>query len=104
LNATHGTELPFVFGDSLFGISLSNDEELELSKQIIEYWSEFSGCGNPNGVVGMDDSYPWPAYDPANANMTIINLNTGFGLAEDMWGYYCEQLESLIFFNTTLTF
>jgi len=95
-----------VFGDTIFGLHLSNDEELELSKQIIEYWSQFASCGNPNGIVGMDDSYPaaWPAYDPANVNTTVINLNTGYGLAEDVWGYYCEQLESLIFFNSTLTF
>jgi len=110
LNATHVTELPFVFGESILGIPLSNDDEIELSKQMIEYWSQFTSYGNPNGISGdaaassSSSSWSWPAYDPSNANTTIINLNTGFGLAEDVWGYYCERLEELIFFNSTVNF
>eukprot|EP01102_Stenamoeba_stenopodia_P007554 TRINITY_DN2118_c0_g1_i2.p1 TRINITY_DN2118_c0_g1~~TRINITY_DN2118_c0_g1_i2.p1 ORF type:complete len:563 (-),score=125.06 TRINITY_DN2118_c0_g1_i2:61-1749(-) len=110
LNATHGTELPYVFAETIFGIELGNAEEVQLSKQIIEYWSQFASCGNPNGIVGLDSSssygYPqiWPTYNPTNANSTIINLNLDFGLTSDVWGYYCEQLEDLIFLNSTVPF
>eukprot|EP01102_Stenamoeba_stenopodia_P007556 TRINITY_DN2118_c0_g2_i1.p1 TRINITY_DN2118_c0_g2~~TRINITY_DN2118_c0_g2_i1.p1 ORF type:complete len:557 (-),score=113.23 TRINITY_DN2118_c0_g2_i1:19-1689(-) len=110
LNATHVTELPFVFSDNIFGIDINTEEEVLLSKQIIQYWSQFASCGNPNGVVSLDSSSRygplqlWPAYDPANADVTIINLNLDFGLASDIWGYYCEQLEDLIFFNSTIPF
>lgn len=105
LNATHGTELPFVFGQDMFGIYLDSDE-FQLSKQIIEFWAQFARYGNPNGNgdSNNDDSPVglWPAYDATNANTTIINLNSDLGLTTDVWSYTCEQLEQLIFFNSTL--
>jgi len=98
LGATHMAELPYVFDEqSMFGITLDQDE-LQLAQEIVQYWARFGTTGNPN----TENSVVWPAYDPANVNATIANLNFGGGLAVDTWGYNCEQLEQLIFFNTTV--
>jgi para-nitrobenzyl esterase len=57
LGAFHGSELLFVFGNSLDGSRLQPDE-LPLSKAMMGYWGTMASSGNPNGA----GRFAWPNY------------------------------------------
>ncbi|GAB1293551.1 Acylcarnitine hydrolase [Apodemus speciosus] len=60
VKADHGDEVPFVFGNSFWGMKLDLTEEEELlSKRMIKYWTNFARHGNPNS-----EGLPyWPVMD-----------------------------------------
>jgi para-nitrobenzyl esterase len=71
LGAPHGGELPYLFDGSFTQQPpLSDPAQLELSRQLISYWTNFAGTGNPNGG-GLT---PWPAY---HANGPVLSLASG---------------------------
>ena len=54
LGASHGSELPYVFGS---GSQLQTSTQQASATQLIErYWTRFAGTGNPNG--GSDLAWP----------------------------------------------
>ncbi len=66
LVATHGFEIPFVFGYGLFGSSLS-DADLEVVASVQGYWSRFGKSGDPNGAGAP----AWPAFGPDDAYLAL---------------------------------
>jgi para-nitrobenzyl esterase len=66
LGAYHGAELPYVFGnlDTSQGYGQT---DLDLSKQIMGYWTRFAKTGTPNGSGAIE----WPAYGPGDRNLTL---------------------------------
>jgi para-nitrobenzyl esterase len=56
VGATHGVELFFLWGNPGMGIGLS-DEELALSRTMMQAWGRFAHTGNPNG-----NGLVWPRY------------------------------------------
>lgn len=63
LIATHGYEIPFIFGNGLFGVAL-DDAQLAVADSVRGYWSHFAKTSDPNGggaptwpVFGADEAY-----------------------------------------------
>jgi para-nitrobenzyl esterase len=81
LGASHGSELPFVFGTSpLFA---TDSAQLGISQITERYWTRFAKTGDPNG--GMD--LAWPKFSASNDQRMQFELPTpsvvtGFRSAE----------------------
>ena len=68
LGATHGTEMPYVFG-RLAPTSLPwTDADRRLADAIATYWTNFAKNGNPNGP-GVPS---WPAFDESNTQGLLL--------------------------------
>jgi para-nitrobenzyl esterase len=70
--AAHTFELPFVFGNQLYGTSLG-DADQPLSDAIVGYWSRFAASGDPNGASATS----WPTYDPAGDQNLVLDATVG---------------------------
>jgi para-nitrobenzyl esterase len=85
LGAFHGSELLFVFGNSITGATLQANE-LPLSQEMMAYWGAMSANGDPNG----GGQFAWPKYDTtAEANIVLdLMLSTETALKKtqcDFW-------------------
>lgn len=69
IGAFHSSELMFVFGNALGGVSL-RDDELPLSKTIMDYWGAMAASADPNGSGRL----AWPKYDTANETQLVLDL------------------------------
>ncbi|XP_074014066.1 fatty acyl-CoA hydrolase precursor, medium chain isoform X2 [Numenius arquata] len=58
VKADHGDEIAFVFGKP-FLAGHATEEENELSRTVMRYWTNFARNGNPNG----EGLVHWPQYD-----------------------------------------
>ncbi len=102
MNATHGTELPYIFGwsvttsittnqsiqsftiaDPFYNTQLSQSAgEIALSQQMQGYWVQFAGTGNPNvGTVSSDSPsiFPvgyWPYFRGSTEYLMQLDVNT----------------------------
>lgn len=63
--ASHGADVPFVFGNRNF----TNPVEAALNEQIMTYWTNFAKTFDPNG----GDLPKWPVYDPQNPQALILD-------------------------------
>ncbi len=69
LGVHHGAELAYVFGNMNESDGYNNTDRT-LSNQMMDYWVNFAGTGNPNG---QDIAY-WPAYkSKSDINMEFSN-------------------------------
>jgi para-nitrobenzyl esterase len=66
--ASHGSEMPYVFGNFVPVMPASEDDKA-LSEQISSYWVNFAKTGDPNGS-GLP---VWPAF--TDADPQVMNLN-----------------------------
>jgi para-nitrobenzyl esterase len=79
LGATHGSDLPYVFGnDDTLG-SLG-DDSVPLSTAMIGFWTRFARSGDPNAPASSEAA--WPPFTQANeAHMALdLPLSSGAGL------------------------
>jgi para-nitrobenzyl esterase len=58
--AFHAAEVPYLFPDQPFQQASSPDQR-HLSDQMVRYWANFAGTGDPNGT----ELPPWQPFDPA---------------------------------------
>ncbi len=73
LGAFHSAELQFLFNEPMAWFeSEFSGEELTLSHNIMDYWSQFALTGNPNGKV----DHPWPTY---NENRQRLQIDLALG-------------------------
>ncbi|XP_067653575.1 acetylcholinesterase-like isoform X2 [Haliotis asinina] len=76
IGAAHMYELDFVFGWALEKSLGCTEEEVELSKTIMTYWTNFAKSGNPNAPVPV--KVKWPASD--NTDLSYMALDVGSNL------------------------
>jgi len=78
LGAFHSAEVQFLFGHSMawFESTFSGDE-MKLSNNMMDYWTQFAKTGNPNGTV----DHIWPLYgETKNSNNKMrLQLDTTLG-------------------------
>ena len=79
----HGFELPFVFGNKLYGTGLQ-DKDQPLAAIISGYWTGFASSGKPVG------STMWPAYQQSSDGNIVLDakVSTASGLKKgicDFW-------------------
>jgi para-nitrobenzyl esterase len=67
--ATHGGELPFVFGNFAQAVR-PRDIDVAVSDQVSSYWVNFAKRGDPNGT-GLPR---WPAFTSSAAQ--VMNLDS----------------------------
>ncbi|XP_048236769.1 acetylcholinesterase-like [Haliotis rufescens] len=77
IGATHSYEVEFVFGLVLDETLGCTQEEVELSRTIMTYWTNFAKSGDPNAPVRV--KVDWPASD--NTDLTYMALDVGNNLA-----------------------
>ena len=83
--ACHGSELPYVFGN-FAGDQVSIPDttaEVQLSQNIIKYWTNFVKTGNPNGQ-GL---HRWPAFSTATGDYIEFGdqPTAKTGLMQEYW-------------------
>uniref|UniRef100_A0A7N4V5M3 Carboxylic ester hydrolase n=1 Tax=Sarcophilus harrisii TaxID=9305 RepID=A0A7N4V5M3_SARHA len=84
IKADHGDEFFFVFG-----IPLGKEEEKQLSRKMMKYWSNFARNGNPNGEGLVN----WPVYDQNEEYLQIdITMKTDKKLKEKEVALWTEFL------------
>jgi len=97
LNATHFTEVPYVFQMPYgvnFGFSF-NDEELALSNSIVQYWANFVSGGNPNGP---NTEVVWPTYSPLTSGNHTIVLDLSISTtSENLHDETCDLWKAIFF-------
>ncbi|XP_046331815.2 acetylcholinesterase-like isoform X2 [Haliotis rufescens] len=76
IGATHWYDVEFVFGLCLGKSMGCTQEEVELSKTIMTYWTNFAKSGDPNAPVPV--KVDWPASD--NTDLTYMALDVGNNL------------------------
>ncbi|XP_067653576.1 cholinesterase-like [Haliotis asinina] len=77
IGAAHWYELDFVFGWALEKSLGCTEEEMELSRAIMTYWTNFAKSGDPNAPVPVKVN--WPASD--NTDLSYMVLDVGSKLA-----------------------
>jgi para-nitrobenzyl esterase len=82
----HGFELPFVFGNALYGTGL-RDKDQPMATTIAGYWSAFASTGTPTGPS------MWPRYATSSDENLVIDatLSTTSGTKKDV----CDFWDSL---------
>ncbi|WAQ93576.1 EST2E-like protein [Mya arenaria] len=80
--ATHGEELPYVFGYHLDNETWFNatdyeppEKELEVSEKVMTYWTNFAKFGDPNG----DGPVTWPKYTLETMQHLVIDEEDSIG-------------------------
>jgi len=92
LGATHGAEIPYVFGS--YDYSSSPDDE-NLVNEMQGYWSRLARDGDPNG----GGATVWPSYDDdADKRLNFdapLSVLTGFrrDKCEFWWGVYDSEFD-----------
>ena len=83
VGAYHGAEIPYVFNqhDSYL---VTTAEDLQLSKIIMGYWTNFARTGDPN-AEGLSK---WPKYNHNSKKVLNLGLQQTIEKARDLW--MCE--------------
>jgi len=91
LNATHSSEISFVFNDPAvnFMTSFTSDEQT-LANSVASLWGSFVITSDPETLTGVN----WPRYNKATAS--VINLTTTkYSLVEINWPI-CNNWENIL--------
>lgn len=91
VGATHGLELPFVFGTLAALPSVTaGPEALDLSTAIQSHWVAFAAAGSPD-VPGRT---PWPRYDVATD--PYLELGTPIRAAAGLATVECDAMDAFV--------
>ncbi|KAF5282151.1 hypothetical protein FQR65_LT02848 [Abscondita terminalis] len=70
--STHTDELPFIFGTPLNPETGYSSDQIDLSRRMIKYWTNFAKTGNPNTPSDVSECN-WPRFK--NKKFTYLNLD-----------------------------
>ena len=78
--AYHGAEIPYVFShhDSYL---VTTVEDMQLSKDIMGYWTNFARSGNPNA----EQFAKWPKYHEDSRQVLHLGVQQTVNTARDIW-------------------
>ncbi|KAL4234464.1 Carboxylesterase 5A [Mactra antiquata] len=93
--ANHADELPFMFGVEVYKPDLdpSTSWEIQLSRKMVTYWTNFMKNGNPN--EGDPVSPYWPVYDMSTYSYLNLEENT----TEESIGHHLYTKETNFWYN-----
>eukprot|EP01133_Synstelium_polycarpum_P003717 gene3717-4285_t len=98
----HGLELPYVF-DTVTSTNqfTFTPQELQLSLDLMQYWTNFAKTGNPNTGSAPSPSLEWPAFDKSSDQSLIFQTPsfTTVGLRKS----YCDFWDTRGYQNVTTT-
>ncbi|CAL1262220.1 unnamed protein product [Larinioides sclopetarius] len=83
MGVAHGTEVQFVFGAPLLHSSYYQQDEINLSKTVIDIWSSFAKNGKP--------SIPWPEFSKENPQVKV--LGPASNDIKDQTGFHRENCD-----------
>lgn len=70
----HAADLAYVFGIESLTEFEYTDEERQLSKRMIEYWTNFAKYSNPNGEDGTSELMEWPRFNSGATDYTALQM------------------------------
>ncbi|GCB68184.1 hypothetical protein scyTo_0000838 [Scyliorhinus torazame] len=99
MGAGHGDELVFVFGVPITGGPLVGKEELDLSQQIMSYWTNFAKTGKPNSPMKVP--VVWPRYNKRSSqylqlDIGLSNQNIKKNLKPEQVTFWNQYIPSLL--------
>lgn len=102
LNATHTSELPYVFGSPLILNANLTQPEWQLSNSIMQYWANFLRTGNPNkgpwAISSHLSSAPlWPSYTTNGGGNTTMKLDIPLSTQPTPSFPICQLWDKLVF-------
>ena len=89
----HGSEIPFVFQSAGLGGFKYTPDELQLSNDVIEYWTNFAKTGDPNkssDKCRRKDAMNWPIYTNDNSWLQMRFKAPGSSVDSNFRGHYCD--------------
>ena len=108
LGATHGLEIPFVFGEFEKGVAVpflySNQdisERLLLSKIMMKYWGNFAHTSNPNHSETHKEWKPWTK---EKENFMIFDTSSDGGIQMSNDSITTSRIEERIEDDSTLSY
>jgi para-nitrobenzyl esterase len=84
--ATHGADIPFMFGNDDSTLGGVSDAGMPLREAMMRYWSRFAATGDPNGAPDLT----WPRYDAASDPFLTLDtpLRAGTQLLADKCAFW----------------
>ncbi|GAB1606389.1 acetylcholinesterase-like [Argonauta hians] len=102
VGAYHGAEIEFIFGAPVERKRNFLENEVELSKKMMRFWTNYAKTGDPNKNWGEPNLQEWPVHTAAqkeylNLNAdNVHNLLTGKGLRSKECAFWKEYLPQLV--------
>lgn len=87
MGATHGLEIPYIFGTSARLLSADADRELAAAMQV--YWLNFARTGRPSGAGPA----AWPAYTPDGYRWLV--LDDEITTAQRLYEKECDLMDRI---------
>ncbi|KAI1278412.1 Acetylcholinesterase [Halotydeus destructor] len=100
MGVLHADEINFIFGEPLNTSYGYLREEVELSRRMMRYWTNFAKTGNPSkNEDGQWSKVYWPPYTSNNKEHLILNANATAGIGRGhrarecaFWGKFLPRL------------
>ena len=91
-----GKEMNLVLGEPLQALGRRNsDTEIDLSKKLITFWTNFAKFDDPNGEVEVGGEIVWPQYSAPEWSYINVNTDT-LEVGEDLRGRVCVFWEQIL--------
>lgn len=111
MGALHADEIPFVFGLPLDPARGYNEEEKQLSRKMMRFWTNFAKTGDPNHGPGELSMQEWPEYrmhERKYLNLSIDMLRNGWqphhrGVRAQQCAFWHHYLPNLVAGTSDIT-
>ncbi|XP_029633054.1 acetylcholinesterase [Octopus sinensis] len=102
VGAYHAAEIEYIFGSPVDRSKNFLDNEVELSKKMMRFWTNYAKTGDPNKNWGEQNLQEWPVHTAAQKEYLYLNadnvhnLLTGKGLRAKECAFWKEYLPRLV--------